>query len=86
MKKAIAKQLNRLSAELPKKYVVEQITIQESGYRLNRSAFGEKRKFDETKMYDIPFIQLRAVEHKQQLKDSVKRFGVDGVGKYLGGL
>lgn len=86
MKKSIAKQLNQFATELPKVYVTENIVIQELGYWLNRSFYGEFQEFEDDKFYEIPFIQLRAVEHKQQLKDAVKKLGAKGITNYCNNL
>ena len=86
MKKAISKHLNELAEKLPIGYDVEPVTIQLTGYELNRSGYGETRKFKDTYLYEIPFFQLRAVEHKQQLKDAYKRDGINGFNKYMDSL
>lgn len=83
MKKDIAKQLNKFADELPLVYNVEEITITETGERLDLSAYGEKRKFEKNKLYELPFIQLRAVEHKQQIKDAYKSGGIARVKGYV---
>jgi hypothetical protein len=83
MKKEIAKQLNKFADELPIVYTPEPITILLTGYELNRSGYGEVKKFDENKTYEVPFIQLRAVEHKQQIKDAYKIGGVSQVKQYV---
>lgn len=86
MKKSIAKHLNELAEKLPIVYESEPVEIEMSGYELNRSGYGEIYRFDEKKMYKIPFFQLRAVEHKQQLKDAYKRDGLNGFNKYMDSL
>lgn len=86
MKKKIAKQLNKFVKEIPLIFNEEPIVIQMYGWELNLSYYGEFRKFDKNTLYDVPFVQYRAVEHKQQLKDFVKRDGADGISKYIQSL
>ena len=83
MKKQIAAKLLEIANGLPLVYDIEPIKILESGYRLNLSALGENQKVDDGMLYEIDFFQLRAVEHKQQVKDAFKNGGFDGVNEYF---
>lgn len=82
MKKNVAKQLHQVAGDLPLVFVKEPIVIQMTGYEMNLSAFGEVHKYDNDQLYDVEFFQLRAVEHKQQLKDAYKRGGINEAKKY----
>jgi hypothetical protein len=83
MKKNIAKRLNELSDTLPVVFEWEVGMYQISGYELNLTPLSDMRKFDNDAVYEIPMPQMRAVTHKQQIKDAFKRGGVTEVEKYI---
>jgi hypothetical protein len=86
MKKDVASRINKLAERLPVIFKVEHITILMEGWELNLSGYGEYKKYDKDKVYEVPFIQYRAVMHEQQLKDAFKRGGMSEVSKYVDGV
>jgi hypothetical protein len=83
MKKDIAKTLNGIAEKLPIVFKAEPIDVEMYGWELNLTPLGNVRKFEPNTVYKYPFFQLRAVEHKQQLKDAFKNNGLTGVKTYL---
>lgn len=83
MKKSIAKELSEIANTLPLKFIEETEMWPMSGADLNLSGYGEHRKFDKDKYYEVPMPLFRAVEHKQQLKDALKKYGLKGVREYV---
>lgn len=83
MKKDIAKKLSEIADLLPVIYQEEDDVVIMSGDELNLTGYGEYRIFEKNKLYEVPIPLYRAVEHKQQLKDAFKRYGMKGVHNYI---
>ena len=83
MDKGIAKRLREIAEMLPTVYNEESEIIYMSGEDLNLSGYGEYRKYDREKFYEVPMPLFRAVEHKQQLKDAFKKGQMQGVHQYI---
>lgn len=83
MKKDIAKKLNGLAEKMPiiLEEKVEFITL--DGFEMNLSGYGEGRKWDRNKHYEVPVPMFKAVDHKQQLKEAYKRGGIEAVWTYF---
>lgn len=83
MKKHISSVLNDIAGELPQVFEWSLAEEDFTGLELNLSGFGEKQKFDNSQMYSVEVPVLRAVEHKQQVKDAYKIGGNAAVAQYV---
>lgn len=83
MKKDIASKLNDIAENLPHIFEWELEIIPHTGREMNLSAYGEMHHYDNKSIYDLEVPVMRAVEHKQQLKDAYKRGGDEGVRQYV---
>lgn len=86
MRKKIAKHIKSISDNLPTVYTESEEMIEMSGYWLNRSGYGEVRKFNEKMLYAVPVPVFKAVGHRHQLKDAFKRDQIIGVKDYIRSL
>lgn len=86
MKKNIATKLNDIAENLPTIWEWELGLAEFTGEEMNLSGFGETEKFDRLIIYSVEVPQMRAVEHKQQLKDAYKRGGDRAVELYVNGV
>lgn len=83
MKRCVAQKLNELADALPLVFTAEPTTINMFGWELNLTPYGDVKEYEKDKVFEVPFFQLRAVEHKQQVKDAFKRNGIEGVNQYI---
>lgn len=82
MNKAISKSLTEVSERLPLIFEWEPGVYLFTGKELNLTPLGEKQKFIDNGIYKIELPQMRAVEHRQQVKDAFKKAGLAGVKDY----
>ena len=83
MRKQTATFLNKMAEQLPVIFNPIPIEIEMTGEDLNLSAYGETQRFVPTAIYKIPFVEFRAVEHKQQIKDAYRQNGEQGAIDYV---
>lgn len=83
MDKQIAKQLREISDMLPLVFEHETETVLWTGADLNLTPYGDKIRFEANKLYPLQVPVMRAVEHRQQVKDAFKRDGMKGVNLYI---
>lgn len=83
MKKHVATKLNDIADNLPQVFDWSLELEDFTGIEMNLSAFGEKEKYDNGSMYSVEVPVMRAVEHKQQVKDAYKHSGEAGVLEYV---
>jgi len=82
MKKGITTQLNEVAKTMPTIFEWDEEDVVFTGAEMNLTPFGEEEVFDKDKFYKVKMPLLRAVEHKQQIKDAYKRGGLIEVKKY----
>lgn len=82
MKHEIAKQLNEVARTMPRvfEWYLEPTIVE--GSWLMHSPIAERQRIEPDKMYTIDLPVLRALDHKQQLKDAYKRGGFAAVKEY----
>jgi hypothetical protein len=82
MKKPIVQSIRKLADSLPQVFEEKEDTVLMSGLELRLTPFADWQELEPETMYAVPIPKYVAVDHYQQLKDAMKRGGLDAVKSY----
>lgn len=82
MKKPIVQSLARLAETLPQVFEQKEDTVLMSGAELMLTPYADMQPLEREQLYEVPVPMFIAVDHYQQLKDALKKGGVEAVQHY----
>jgi hypothetical protein len=82
MKKPIVQSIRQLAEALPQVFEEKEDTVLMSGLDLRLTPYADWQELEPETLYAVPIPKYIAVDHYQQLKDCLKRGGLEAVRSY----
>jgi hypothetical protein len=82
MKKPIAQSIRKLAETLPQVFEEKEDKVIMTGEELLLTPYADKQEIQKGMDYEVPVPMYVAVDHYQQLKDRLKKGGIEAVKEY----
>jgi hypothetical protein len=82
MKKPIVQSIRKLADELPTVFEEHEDFVDMTGEELKLTPYADRQPLLDDLIYPVPIPKYIAVDHYQQLKDALKKGGVQAVEQY----